>query len=277
MKYFPKNIIKKISIKSGLITCLIKTKFDKIRILMFHGISPRSALTPEVFHRQLEYIKQHFDCCWLSEISYVIKGPLNSRPILVLTFDDGLKNNYQYVVPMLKKQNIKATFFIVPSCTNGVRPFLWNHEMLCLLMLIKNEDLPEHVGPFSTDKKRRLQETIRFVDSIKNTGVLERLGILENLRKIMPDPRHEDWMLEKFELMSEEEILNLPEIIEVGSHTLTHPILTQLNDFQAEEEIVKSSDRLRALTGRNINTFCYPNGDYTGRDVEIVKKAYKVA
>src|SRR5262249_5130368 len=50
--------------------------------------------------------------------------------------------------------------------------------------------------------------------------------------------------------------------VEIGSHTLTHPILTGLGDDRLREEVGQSRDRLQDALGRTVEAFCYPNGDY---------------
>ena len=49
---------------------------------------------------------------------------------------------------------------------------------------------------------------------------------------------------------------------DIGSHTLTHPRLTQLPREQAREEITASKQKLEDLFGRPVAHFCYPYGDW---------------
>ena len=70
--------------------------------------------------------------------------------------------------------------------------------------------------------------------------------------------------------------------MEIGAHTLRHPILARVAEDEARREIEGSRDRLRELLGHDISTFAYPNGkpevDYGRRDVEIVRSAgFKLA
>src|SRR6185503_7057468 len=61
--------------------------------------------------------------------------------------------------------------------------------------------------------------------------------------------------------------------IEIGSHTVTHPILTGVNDERLEAELRESRSRLEARLGRRVELFCYPNGNYDAR----VKRAAEAA
>jgi len=60
---------------------------------------------------------------------------------------------------------------------------------------------------------------------------------------------------------------------EIGSHTVTHPVLTRLPDAQAESEIVESRRLLADLLGSSVDTFCYPRGAFTSTHVRMVERA----
>ena len=65
--------------------------------------------------------------------------------------------------------------------------------------------------------------------------------------------------------------------MEIGGHTINHPILTALDDSQARAEIAGGKRRLEEITGAPVTLFAYPNGkpgsDYGPRHVELVKEA----
>lgn len=64
----------------------------------------------------------------------------------------------------------------------------------------------------------------------------------------------------------------------IGSHTLTHPRLTQLSPAAAREEIVASKQRLEDTFGRAVEHFCYPYGDWNEavRDL-VIAAGYRTA
>ena len=95
-------------------------------ILMYHSVNPdktrtgKYVITPENFESDLEYLEN----CGYTSISakqlikYVYnKEPLPDKPVL-LTFDDGMYNNFKYVVPILKKHNAHAIFSVVGAYTD---------------------------------------------------------------------------------------------------------------------------------------------------------------
>ncbi len=63
-------------------------------------------------------------------------------------------------------------------------------------------------------------------------------------------------------------------MVEIGAHTLTHPVLSDLAPDQQQHEIGGSKRRLEALVGRNITSFAYPYGKkmhYNGDTVKTVR------
>jgi peptidoglycan/xylan/chitin deacetylase (PgdA/CDA1 family) len=63
--------------------------------------------------------------------------------------------------------------------------------------------------------------------------------------------------------------------MQIGAHTVSHPILARLTDEQAREEIGNSKRFLEQLLGERITVFAYPNGkpgeDYLPQSVEVVR------
>ena len=62
-------------------------------------------------------------------------------------------------------------------------------------------------------------------------------------------------------------------LVEIGSHGLHHQHLSQLSDEEAEREIAESKRLLEALIDNEVVSFAYPYGDYSERDVELVRGA----
>jgi hypothetical protein len=60
---------------------------------------------------------------------------------------------------------------------------------------------------------------------------------------------------------------------EVGSHSMTHQLLPQLDDAALAYEIAESRRVLQARLGCRVETFCYPNGDADPRVLQAVKDA----
>jgi len=86
---------------------------NELIVLNYHG-TPKSFIP--TFEKQLEYFERHFDIIGPKELeSYYNERKIPSkRPLLLLTFDDGIKNNL-HVAEILQKRNYKAYYFVIPG------------------------------------------------------------------------------------------------------------------------------------------------------------------
>jgi peptidoglycan/xylan/chitin deacetylase (PgdA/CDA1 family) len=74
-------------------------------------------------------------------------------------------------------------------------------------------------------------------------------------------------------VMSPEELASLPtDLISIGSHTVDHPRLSQLNEDQIEDQLAKSRAALEALTGRPVDQLAFPYGDHDGRVIDVARR-----
>ena len=74
-------------------------------------------------------------------------------------------------------------------------------------------------------------------------------------------------------VMTGDELGSLPDLVDLGSHTLTHPHLTELDDARLEEEVGASRLRLAELAGRPVNQLAFPYGDYDQRTLAACRAA----
>jgi hypothetical protein len=98
---------------------------------------------------------------------------------------------------------------------------------------------------------------------------LQVITILEKTAGIVSTP---DLMLNR------EMIKNLKRnAIDVGGHTVTHPILSKLDDAQARQEILDNKQTLEQIIGEPLRLFAYPNGkagiDFNERHIRMVSEA----
>jgi peptidoglycan/xylan/chitin deacetylase (PgdA/CDA1 family) len=123
-----------------------------------------------------------------------------------------------------------------------------------------------------SDSTARVQAIARILPALKYLEPAERLrqaaAIAERVGARLPDDL----------MMTESQVRELHRNgIEIGAHTLNHPILARVDDAVARHEIVASRDRLQEMIGAPVTSFAYPNGgpgkDYTGRDVALAREA----
>lgn len=253
-------------------------RVGEMRILVFHGVGDR-AFSGEDFERILTYLERHFELVPLAELVHrtVSRLRIHGRE-MALTFDDGLRNSATVAYPLLREMAVPATFFVCPGLIDEGR-WLWSHEVRARMEFL---DEPERV---------RLRESLDVespgrgesdadvvVEALKTLELSRRkeqeAAIRKATREFTPLPVHR----RAYDVLGWDELKRLDgKLITIGSHTLTHPVLSTLDDDALESEIRGSKRRLETVLGRQVEFFCYPNGEQDARVRELVLETYRAA
>jgi peptidoglycan/xylan/chitin deacetylase (PgdA/CDA1 family) len=250
---------------------------------------PGLAVTPEQLQEILTPLSHHFCCTTLLDAYQrwqrgepVAAG--DSRPLLAITFDDGALDNYVHAFPVLERLGLKASFYIpVVNVEDGQAP--WHDRLgFALLQSIATlrgrapGDLNALLLPFGLTEAdfaavlptEAIELCQRGVQSAKCLSVSDRGRHLAQLEEALGGDQVPDWAA----MMSWEQIRELHAAgHEVGSHSMTHPLLPDCAAEQLHEEIAGSLARLRETVGGEVASFCYPNGSYDARCLSEVRAA----
>jgi peptidoglycan/xylan/chitin deacetylase (PgdA/CDA1 family) len=240
------------------------------RILVFHATPQRHAAELE---RQLRYLAAEFD---IVPLETLLAAARDSRQRLArklaLTVDDGFRNNVTVLYPILRRLRLPATFFVCPTLADR-KTWLWNHDMrqrLCSLGAQARHALAAKVGaPPAVEE---------FVAWLKTLDLAKRLRVERRVREATHDFVASAEQREEFDPAGWDELASLdPALVTIGSHTLTHPILTSLSAQEAEVEIGESRRLIEKRLGRACEFFCYPNGDISNVALQSVRRHYRAA
>jgi peptidoglycan/xylan/chitin deacetylase (PgdA/CDA1 family) len=238
---------------------------------MYHGVAPDGA---QSLAAQLRYLARHFKVVSLEAMVDRLMNhsfPLTNE--IVLTFDDGLRNNLTAVYPILRELQLPATFFVCPALVES-GTWLWNHEMRCRLQTLASAELAE--------VRMKLLAPGTSVDGIvewmKTLRLSQRRQAEATIRQASTNFQPTASQRAVFDMMDWDDLLSLDRaLITVGSHTMSHPILTGLNSQEIELEILESRRCLEQRLQRTVDFFCYPNGAYDQRAHQLVHKTYRAA
>ena len=259
-----------ISFRSGLSSVIARHQGCG-RILMYHGVAPQSA---QALAEQLHYLVRHFKVVSLETmLDRLTNGSFPLAHEIVLTFDDGLRNNLTVVYPILRQLQVSATMFVCPGLVES-GAWLWNHEMRCRMQTLAVPDLAE--------LRMKLLAPGTSVDAIvewmKTLRLQQRLVAEETIRQATAGFQPTAIQHGAFDIMDWDDLRSLDcNLITVGSHTLSHPILTTLSAEEIESEILESRRCLEQRLEREVNFFCFPNGAYDKRAYQLVQKTYRAA
>lgn len=189
---------------------LLRNRAARAIFLCYHSVAPEGprylTISADLFERQLALLRRRgIGCGGLRALSAAAGGELD-RPTAFLTFDDGFRDNFETVLPLLREYGFAAFVFVLPPLADSGGSLAW---------------------PELADDLRRYPAAMRSVT----------------------------WpMLEQMK----------GEGFEVGSHTLTHPHLSELDDDALREELAQSRARIVERLGA-CETLAYPFGDWSDR------------
>lgn len=105
----------------GAIGTLLKVPGNEIRVLMYHRVNPDRDLEdlhistqPQKFYNQMRWLSNHkWDVISLAEAQCQIEqGKIKKSKQVVITFDDGFRDNFDYAWPILRSFGYQATIFL---------------------------------------------------------------------------------------------------------------------------------------------------------------------
>ena len=197
------------------------------------------------FERQLKFLQKHFNFCYPNEFFQVDR---NNKVCVLITFDDGYKDNYDIAFPILKKHNAKAVFFIVTNLI-GTKKWLWHDKVRYL----------EHKGLIDSSTARSIFWKLNHNEEIPESfkAKVETDSVDQSNARLM---------------MNWDEILEISNSgLIIGSHTNNHEVLSFLSVREQTKEISKSIDIINNKINGNCKYFSFPNGSFNEETLKILK------
>lgn len=201
-------------------------------------------------------------------------GSLPPRTVCI-TFDDGYRSVHDLALPILRELKLPATVFVTSGYVSGDAGNMWNDRIIHAVQSLPSGPLDlsdlglECYALTSMEERRRtaahLTEAGKYMPPNARALLVQRLDELSGMENdaLMLTPA----MLLALDASG----------VEIGAHTISHPILTSLDDESARFEITAGKAQLESLIGKPVRLFAYPNGkagkDFTARHVDMVRQA----
>lgn len=223
----------------------------------------RFSITVEQFKKQLAFLSRFCHVLPLGETVARLEaeGKLPARCV-VLTFDDGYRDLYTHVWPLLKRYGLAATAFISVGAIE--QKWLWPDLVRHALRTTNQTALSlEGAGPFKApleNTAQRLSAVEKLDAYLKKLPHNQKETAIDAMLKQLLACGRGDIRLPGLMLSWDELKQMSSEGFSIGAHSMTHPILTRMPPAQASDEISQSRKRLQQNLGAAIEHFCYPNG-----------------
>lgn len=241
-------------------------------ILTYHSINDVSVnlihtpniVSTENFEKQIKYLSAKKKVVSLDElVTNIQKGIKIPKGSVVVTFDDGYKDNYLNAYPILKKYNIPATTFLATNYIDS-NNMKWDDELSykiktskCESLILKTANSMRYNLKGKKGKEKVINDLIKLLFESSNKKREEHLLELHNnLNVKLPEQAAKNTMLswENVRTMAHESNISF------GTHTCSHNKLTNISLEEAREEIAKSKQIIENEIGEKISFFSYPYG-----------------
>ncbi|MEM9253836.1 MAG: polysaccharide deacetylase family protein [Pseudomonadota bacterium] len=235
---------------------------QSLSILIFHRVvSERDVMRPSEptvaeFDWQMRHLRRSYNPMPLLEAVQALGNRSLPNRAVCVTFDDGYADNARIALPVLKKYAIPATVFISTGFINGGR--MWNDTVIEALRGFEGSQLDLQslqLGCYPTaTQAERLAAVDGILTAIKHLDPekrAERVAGIAALADSLPDNL----------MLTDAQLRQLADAdIDIGAHTVNHPILTSIDEDLASREIEQSKHTLEHIVQRDVRVFAYPNG-----------------
>jgi peptidoglycan/xylan/chitin deacetylase (PgdA/CDA1 family) len=302
MKRLIKYVIAVVIYYSGLLPLLSKLKPTRQKrrwpiVLMYHrvieqsditGLQPGMYVTIDSFDRQATYLSRKYNVLSMADF---VSGLSDNREYnyndLLITFDDGWRDNYENAFPILKKYRVPATIYLATDFIGTNRNF-WFQEISSILTRQKNQQkqiadilsailakyhnssmagklLSENMLELVADTDRCI-ERLKQLEPEINYEIVAELGKLPSNNPItnLDDRQLLDW---------DEVLLMNKENINFGSHGLSHKLMNLLDLSEVTRELTESKKIIEERLGKSVSTFTYPNGNCNEEIIKLTEQA----
>lgn len=230
---------------------------------MYHSIDESGScvsVSPSDFRLQMAYLKRKgYQTLSLSDFCNFFDSGLSvGRNSVVITFDDGYRNNYEEAFPILREYGFRATIFLITDyigkTAQWTRGFLGGFSTRCPGDPAQDE---QHNDAYFVDLhfiKKKMPAFLHLSEA--------RLGQeVDKLKTVNCLP-----------VLSWSEIREMSDYgIEFGAHTCSHYFLSGLTLEEAERQISESKAIIETGLAKTVNSFSYPYGDLNREIVQLVR------
>lgn len=280
MKLFRNFLFKTLYwLKIGDYLLYINRKNFKAPVLVFHKIIPEydgiwPGIHPRLFEEMILLLKKHYT---ILPLHYLHTRPdMDFTKACFITFDDGYKDYLDYAYPILKRNNIHSTIFVLPYNLSN-QGHIWTST---IIYFVKHYGFLE-IRDFFKVHNQQIDFRDNYDDFTLNLTItkhlcrlrqIERQVIINTLQKKFESDNR---IIEK-ELLSFEELRKLDRnFVSIASHSLTHPSFILETDAEfIDYEMRESKFSIENELNVEVSSFAFPFTKFNELSLNTVKKYY---
>lgn len=218
-------------------------------------------VSEQLFLSDLEYLLKHYNPVTINDVvDFISNDKKSDKPRFFLSFDDGMRECYDVIYPILKKKGIQAAFFINPAFVDNKELF-FKHKISMIIEKLQNtKDRSDFtkVGEVLNISNADNDFLARSIKQLEYKN-LEQINKIGDICKI----DFPQYLKEQQPFMTLQQIKELKrEGFTIGSHSYDHPEFRKIDDQQMKLQISQSLEYLFSTINPEIKIFAFPFTDF---------------
>ena len=219
------------------------------------------------FKQDLDFLLKHFKPVSIEEVlNHVQHKERITEPSFHLTFDDGMRDCIETIVPILKERNIPASFFINNDFVDN-KSLFYRHKISLIIHHLKTNDVSNHqVQDIKETLTNAQLYAVSIIESLKLVKYIQQ-SVLDNVAIILAIDFEQFLDSEKPYMTSAEIEYLQADGFHIGAHSVDHPYYKDIN---FEEQIRQTSESLEYVEEHfenDIRSFAFPfSSDMLSKD-----------
>ncbi len=215
----------------------------------------------EDFEQQVRHLSLNFDVVGESDLNDLFRR--KQGRYVMITFDDGYRDNYELAYPILRAYNVSAQFFLATGFLDQPKVPWWD-EIAWMVRTSKKNQLPTNqwtgkaIDFDEPDRERVINKLLKLFKTLEGSETEHYLNSLASLTgsgRCTSDLAEGMWM-------TWDMIREMSQYMGIGGHTVSHHILGNMSSEEQEYEIRHCKERIEAEIGKSISTFSFPVGSH---------------
>ena len=265
-------------------------------VVTYHGVLPQGyqardialdghLVTAVAFLQQIHLLKKNYNIISPDQFLGWCDGRIDlPRRSVLLTCDDGLLNTFTDMLPLIQETEVPFIFFVTGASAEQVSSMLWYEGLYLWLHLADPANLVGFPGSSAGNVNNK---QVLWRQLIKQMSALDwpaRKQALQELRTrigISSDWESEysqnEALRRRFFMLNAAELREVQNAgVTIGAHTVSHAMLSQMNDECAFEEMANNRARLEETLSTTVWALAFPFGNAAAvgaREPELARRA----
>jgi peptidoglycan/xylan/chitin deacetylase (PgdA/CDA1 family) len=236
-------------------------------------------VSPEYLRNFLNEHKNAYNFINLDDLCLLSTTKRKTRkPFIIMTFDDGYRDNYEYALPVFDEMRIPFTVYIANSFPEKTA-FLWWYILEDIIQ--RNDYIDLSNGKKFICNTKDMKETVflqlrMLILGLNQEKLKEEFNMLFSNYTLDYTSYNEELCL-SWDMIKE---MTNSAYCTIAAHTINHKTLNQLTDIEIEYEVLYGKKLLEEKIGKRINHFAYPFGTFnevSTREINFVKTCFNTA